>query len=290
MTVVVERGKDRSAIYWHERGKQKVVVPEMSNESFAVVEEMLRSDCEMSEVEEYMLELDELQTVECLICGKKDGTLRWHLTEHGLNAEGYKRMFPGAKTHSPISDYKKSRNCTLKKRDAWKDPESLYNKVEYRDKLSRNNSERLNVLWADPSSSYNSEEYAKKLSLMKKEEWKNMSVEERRKRIDKLHKFENQFGERGYALDGHYVASKGEMKVDNWLFINSVEHTVHPRVDGTHYFADFLVDDLYIEYDGFWRETDEDWHGKLSAYKENNLKYLIIKPEDDFEAILEEVL
>jgi len=289
--VIVNRGETKSFIEWIEIKRVKILIPKMSNKNFEIIERMMYQDCTLNEIEQFFLNLDELKTVKCHICGYRDTMLRWHLNkEHAMNSEEYRNLFPGAKTQSSVSNYKRSKSCALKKKEIWKDPNSVYHSAEYRNKLSLKNSERLKVLWDDPYSPYNDPEYLIKCSEAKKKEWKTMSVEEKRERVDRLHKFENQFGKRGYALDGHYVASNGELEIDNWLFLHNIEHTVHPRVEGTHYYADFLVDDLYIEYDGFLRETDEDWHGKLSAYEDNDLRYLIIKPYHKFEEILERVL
>lgn len=56
--------------------------------------------------------------------------------------------------------------------------------------------------------------------------------------------------------DGHKLASIVEKKVDDWLFDNRLEHKIHPSIRGTGKYADFLVNDWYIEADGLHRGLD----------------------------------
>jgi superfamily II DNA or RNA helicase/intein/homing endonuclease len=56
-----------------------------------------------------------------------------------------------------------------------------------------------------------------------------------------------------FSKDGHKVASMMEKKVDDWLSENGLVHKLHPRIENSGKFSDFLVNGWYIEVDGLQR-------------------------------------
>jgi len=114
------------------------------------------------------------------------------------------------------------------------------------------------------------------------EKWHNCTDEERAAWTKGL-SLSRGFGNNGTASDGHYVASNGELELDNWLYKNEIEHIPHPKIPGYWKFADQLVDDWYIEYDGMFRHTDNEWGGKLSIYEELGFNYVIVRSPNEFE-------
>lgn len=97
------------------------------------------------------------------------------------------------------------------------------------------------------------------------------------------------FGTYSTAPGGHKCVSSLELWVDEKLIEHGLKHKIHPPIPNSTKFADFLVNDIYIEVDGMSKETEEDWNGKLGVYKKNNLKFIIIKPKDNIDKICEDI-
>ena len=87
--------------------------------------------------------------------------------------------------------------------------------------------------------------------------------------------------------DGHYVRSKNEQLVDNWLYHHNVCHAYEPLVvdkqSGREYLSDFFIPHiaLYIEVWGY--ETAEYLQrkaSKIEVYQSNHLLLLQLTDED----------
>lgn len=87
--------------------------------------------------------------------------------------------------------------------------------------------------------------------------------------------------------DGHYVRSKNEQLVDNWLYHHNICHAYEPLVvdrrNGREYLSDFFLPQiaLYIEVWGY--ETAEYLQKKackIEAYRTNDLLLLQLTDED----------
>jgi len=91
------------------------------------------------------------------------------------------------------------------------------------------------------------------------------------------------------ADDGHYVRSKAELVIDNWLYSRGIVHAYKWRLPTTkELFCDFYLPklDIYIEH---WEgEPEYEKRLKLQVYKEKNLR-LVQLEETDIEK-LEDVL
>lgn len=84
------------------------------------------------------------------------------------------------------------------------------------------------------------------------------------------------------AKDGHRVKSGLEVQVDNWLYEHGIDHIYEPQINSTPYFADFLVEDIYVEIWGI--EGNERYQckkqKKLDAYQRLNAKLLSVHRSD----------
>lgn len=100
--------------------------------------------------------------------------------------------------------------------------------------------------------------------------------------------------------DGHYVRSRGEAIIDNWLFHNRIAHGYERRlpIEGNVY-CDFFIRNVtgeyvYIEYWGLAGSDDYDERRTIKEkyYKENNFKLLSIenKDIDDIDTVLPQKL
>ena len=93
--------------------------------------------------------------------------------------------------------------------------------------------------------------------------------------------------------DGHIAESNFERSIDNWLFHHNIVHTIHYKVfENRKINADFKVGDILIEGDGLEenRPDKNKFLMKLQLYRDNNLKYLVIKYNDDLNIILSGIL
>ncbi len=81
--------------------------------------------------------------------------------------------------------------------------------------------------------------------------------------------------------DGHYVRSKGEQIIDNWLFNNKIRHTYEKQliINSNTYYPDFYLPDYdkYIEYWGLnTKEYINKKTTKINNYIKNNIDYINI--------------
>lgn len=87
--------------------------------------------------------------------------------------------------------------------------------------------------------------------------------------------------------DGHYVRSKNEQLVDNWLYnhgyVHAYEKLVIDQSTGREYLSDFYLplQDLYIE---IWGYENEEYirrrNNKIAVYGKNNLQLLQMTEEE----------
>ncbi len=85
------------------------------------------------------------------------------------------------------------------------------------------------------------------------------------------------------TLDGHWVRSRGEKLIDNWLFNKRIIHCYEVSIKEGY--CDFLIPakdgDIYIEY---WGMDDEDYklrkERKLKIYKEMEVKLIQVFHKD----------
>lgn len=86
------------------------------------------------------------------------------------------------------------------------------------------------------------------------------------------------------ASDGHRVSSSLELAVDDWLCVNELRHTVHPRLPwGTKHRSDFLVDGrTYIEVWGVVNnpEYDDRRQQKVAMYQKHGNALVQVFPDD----------
>lgn len=85
--------------------------------------------------------------------------------------------------------------------------------------------------------------------------------------------------------DGHYVRSRGEVIIDNFLYNNGIPHSYEKRLPTeSKFYSDFYLPeyDLYIEYWGLEGERTYEIrkNEKLKTYSERNLKLLEIHKDD----------
>lgn len=113
-----------------------------------------------------------------------------------------------------------------------------------------------------------------KLSNKAKEQWKKYPFNKRRRIIKNLISGSNENNGykkcfRGKAKDGHFVFSKGELFVDNWLYKNKLEHKTQIFLENNKV-ADFYCKGIYIEYDGLKRDK------KYFKNKFKDLPYIVL--------------
>jgi len=79
--------------------------------------------------------------------------------------------------------------------------------------------------------------------------------------------------------DGHYVKSKMEKAVDDFLYSHGILHEVYPTIPYSHYTADFKVGDVYIEVWGLKgrKDYDEEMEKKIEHYRRYSLKLISIE-------------
>ena len=96
-------------------------------------------------------------------------------------------------------------------------------------------------------------------------------------------------------MDGHVVKSKGELIIDNYLYIHGIKHFYEKtiRVNGNPIKYDWYLPEikLYIEYWGFYgKEYEARKKEKIRLYNKGKLDLLSIENEmfDDIYKILDE--
>jgi hypothetical protein len=92
--------------------------------------------------------------------------------------------------------------------------------------------------------------------------------------LEDLH-FREKFPATKRAMDGHYVRSKGEMIVDNWLYHSRIAHAYEKRLPVAEVvYCDFYINGLkgvYIEYWGY--EHDRKYLSRKHKKTETYHKY-----------------
>ncbi|MFC1930891.1 hypothetical protein ACFLXJ_01640 [Chloroflexota bacterium] len=103
--------------------------------------------------------------------------------------------------------------------------------------------------------------------------------------------FEDQYPPKNRTEDGHWVRSRAEVNIDNWLYFHGIVHSYEMKLPGTNYRCDFYIPmgKVYIE---FWGLDEEKYlatrRHKLEIY--NNEKLNLIELFDKDVARLGDVL
>jgi hypothetical protein len=96
--------------------------------------------------------------------------------------------------------------------------------------------------------------------------------------IDYRLKYEAKFR----CIDGHYVRSKNEVIVDNWLFDHNITHGYEKKLPGQNLLCDFYIkrktgEEIYIE---VWGLDDPEYNkrkaDKIKIYKKEGLRLINI--------------
>ena len=106
--------------------------------------------------------------------------------------------------------------------------------------------------------------------------------------------------QRTYSLDGTLCDSIQESKIADWLYLNSVKFEAHKKLPkpSTQKSDFFLPEyDLWLEWDGC-REVralsnnnaDTRQERKYEFYKKHNLKFLVLKRDNNWEQLLYEAI
>jgi len=84
------------------------------------------------------------------------------------------------------------------------------------------------------------------------------------------------------ARDGHVCLSLGERTIDDYLFKHGIPHEIEPRYPEGNYRADFLVNNIFIEYFGLKGNPDYDTRTELKRKlcKKHGIRLISIYPED----------
>ena len=125
------------------------------------------------------------------------------------------------------------------------------------------------------------EKVVKKLNIVTPSWWEKL-----RKTLRKTSSFIVQKLESRYkADDGHYVRSRAELIIDNWLYHHKILHAYEARLPGKeNIFCDFYLPhhNIYIEYWGL--EGKPEYSSKIKRkkriYKEKRLKLIELRDED----------
>lgn len=89
--------------------------------------------------------------------------------------------------------------------------------------------------------------------------------------------------------DGHYVRSKSEKIIDDWLYNNNIIHAYEKKIIGENMICDFYIksklpeQDIYIEYWGLEDNNtrySERKNKKQNLYKKLNLRLLNLNEQD----------
>ena len=92
--------------------------------------------------------------------------------------------------------------------------------------------------------------------------------------------------------DGHYVKSKSEREIDNYLFENNIIHIYEKdyiAVNGEKFKCDFYIPakNLYIEYFGFSKvDYVQSAINKIKLYQlDKNINFIYLSKDDDYDLI-----
>ena len=87
------------------------------------------------------------------------------------------------------------------------------------------------------------------------------------------------------CMDGHYVRSRGEVMIDNWLYTNGIAHAYERKLPiEEDVYSDFFIKEanVYIEYWGL--ESDQKYasrkKAKQKAYVENEFNLIELNDQD----------
>jgi hypothetical protein len=89
-------------------------------------------------------------------------------------------------------------------------------------------------------------------------------------------------GIRSLASDGHLCLSLGEKTIDDFLSVRGIPHGREPKYPDGQHRADFLVENVFVEYLGLAGDPDYDAKTKLKREmsRKSGRKLLLIYPED----------
>lgn len=93
------------------------------------------------------------------------------------------------------------------------------------------------------------------------------------------------FAEKQIAKDGHQCDSMAEKIIDDWLFSKDISHQRNIHYPNSHYTADFLIHNTFVEYFGLvgeLKEYDNTAYNKEALAKKHNLTLIKIYPKDLF--------
>lgn len=92
--------------------------------------------------------------------------------------------------------------------------------------------------------------------------------------------------------DGHYVNSRLEGAVDDFLYSHGVLNEVYQRIPYSHFKADFKVADVFIEVWGLKgrRDYDEEKGRKIQHYNKYNIKMIVVEPGQNIANKLAELI
>lgn len=104
--------------------------------------------------------------------------------------------------------------------------------------------------------------------------------------IDNLQDLRKKFPANIRTEDWHYVRSKAEQAIDNWLYNRWIPHAYEKRVPIEEFvYSDFFIPiwkKVYIEY--WWYENDEKYKKrkelKIKYYKDNNKNLIELNDKD----------
>lgn len=84
------------------------------------------------------------------------------------------------------------------------------------------------------------------------------------------------------AKDGHVCLSLGEKTIDDFLYSHNIKHEKEPHYPEGNYRADFLIDNVFVEYFGLKGNPEYDKKIKLKQKlcKKHNIKLISIYPND----------
>ncbi|RJX65191.1 glycerol kinase [Vibrio sinensis] len=100
-----------------------------------------------------------------------------------------------------------------------------------------------------------------------------------------LSNFRQKFEAKHRTLDGHYVRSKGELIIDNWLYMNGIVHAYNRQLPiRTDMLSDFYLPSgkVYLQYWGDDKgETEQNLRNEIrSVYQEHDFELIEVYPSD----------
>jgi len=106
--------------------------------------------------------------------------------------------------------------------------------------------------------------------------------------------------QRTYSLNGTLCDSKQESVVADWLYLNGIEFEAHKKLPKpSTQKSDFYLPkfDIWIEWDGVRevRNLSSDFamdrqQRKYEFYEKNNMKYVVLKRDNNWESLLYETI